>query len=219
MKRFAVIGLGRFGMDLTMELASEKAEIIAIDRDEELVNEIKNFVSVAVALDATKSAALREHGLDEVDVAVVSIGDNFEANILTALLLKDIGVPTVIARARTKTQAKILRHLGMDEVLNPEEEAAHRLAKRLARPKLIDFIELAEHHVVVQMKAPASFVGRSILDLDIRRRFQVNLVAIKKGSQGSRDIINVPHAEDVIEEGDVLIVVGRDKNVDRMFQR
>jgi trk system potassium uptake protein TrkA len=216
MKRFAVIGLGRFGMDLVKELSGEGVELIAIDRKAQLVNEVVNLVAVAVAFDATNKNALIEHGLRDVDVAVVSIGEDFESNILTALLLKEIGVKNVIARAMSKTQANILQHLGIDEIINPEEDAAHRLAKRLARPNLMDFIELAEHHVIVQMKAPPHFVGKSLIDLDIRRRYNVNLVAIKRGKKGSKDIINVPHAEDVIEQDDVLLVVGRDKNVDLM---
>ncbi len=216
MKRFAVIGLGRFGMDLVKELASEGAELIAIDRKASLVNEAVDFAAVAVAFDATNKNALIEHGLRDVDVAVVSIGEDFESNILTALLLKEIGVRTVIARAMTKTQASILQHLGIDEVINPEEEAAHRLGKRLTKPNLMDFLELADHHVIVQMKTPPHFVGKSLINLDIRRRYNVNLVAIKRGSRGSKEIINVPHAEDVIEAEDILIVVGMDKNVDLM---
>ncbi len=216
MKRFAVIGLGRFGMDLVRELAAEGAEIIAIDRKPAIINEIKDLVSVAVAFDSTNKAALIEQGVKDVDVGIVSIGEDFESNILTSLLLKEIGVKTIIARAMTKTQAKILQHLGIGEIINPEEDAAHRLAKRLSRPNLMDFIELAEHHVIVQIKAPAHFVGKSIIDLDIRKKYNVNLVAIKRGRKGSKDIINVPYAEDVIEQDDVLIVIGRDKNVDLM---
>lgn len=219
MKRLAIIGLGRFGMDLVKELSAEGVEIIAIDRKPQLVNEVANIASVAVAFDATSKNALIEQGLREVDVAVVSIGEDFESNILTALLLKEIGVRNVIARAMTKTQAKILQHLGIDEIINPEEDAARRLAKRLSRPNLMDFVELAEHHVIVQMKAPQHFVGKSLINLDIRRRYNVNLVAIKRGKRGSKDIINVPHAEDVIEADDVLIVVGMDKNVDLMARQ
>lgn len=211
--RFAVIGLGRFGALLVRALAEEGREVVAVDRNPLHVEAVKDWATVAVAFDSTNREALIEHGINEVDVAVVGIGENFEANLYTSLLLKKTGTARVISRAMTSLQADILRGIGVDEVISPEEESARRLARNLARPNLLDFIEIAAEHVIVQVKAPASFVGKSIIELDIRRRFNVNLVAIRRQKGG---IVGVPRAEDVIEESDVLVFIGREKDINRI---
>lgn len=211
--RFAVIGLGRFGSLLVRALSEEGMEVIAVDRNQHAVEAVKDYATVAVAFDSTNREALLEHGINEVDVAVVGIGENFEANLFTSLLLKKTGTARVIARAMTSLQADILRGIGVDEVVSPEEESARRLARTLSRPNLLDFIEIAAEHVIVQVKAPQRFAGKSILDLEIRRKYNVNLVAIKRHKGG---IVGVPRAEDVIEENDVMVIVGREKDIARM---
>lgn len=213
--KFAVIGLGRFGTTLVKSLALEGREVIAVDRDYEAVEAIKDDASLALVMDATQREGLLEHGLHEVNVAIVCIGENFEANVFAALLLKQLGAVRVVARAQTKLQADILLGIGVDEVIRPEDESARRLARTLARPNLLEFIELADDHGIVQIKTPAVFVGKSIAELDLRRRFHVNLVAIKRGAGA---VISVPKPEDILSESDILIVIGRENEINRMVK-
>lgn len=218
MSSFAIIGLGRFGMTLARNLARAGQEVIAIDEDSELVEQISSDVTLAVRMDATDERALRSQGVGKVDVAVVTIGDEFESNVLVTALLKSMGVLRVIARASSPIRQKILRHVGADVVISPEDESALRLAQQLISPGLISSVEIGEGVSMVQMKAPACFHNRRIIDLDLRRRCEVNLVAIKKrvpnpDVPGTFDekVQDIPKPDDVIEPDDILILMGSDK--------
>jgi len=211
--KYAVIGLGRFGTTLVKALAREDVEVIAADINPRAVDAVKDDATVALVMDSTNREALLENGLDAVDVAIVGIGENFEANLFTSILLKQIGARRVIARAMTPLQGEILKGIGIDEVVSPEEESARRLAHKLARPNLLDFVELAKDHGIVQIKAPHRFVGKSIKDLDLRRRCRINLVAIRR--EGGQTV-SVPLAEDVIAANDVLVMIGHEKDIDRV---
>lgn len=214
-KRFAVIGLGTFGMKLAQALTRAGAEVIAVDSDPDLVEQVRDEVTLAVRLDATDEQALLTQGIDKVDCAIVGIGVNFEANALTVSTLKAIGVPQVIGRARGEVRRKILERIGADAVVLPEAETALRWANRLMLPHLREYVELGEHHALVQIQAPASFAGKTPGQLDLRRRCQVNLVAIKRTvtAQHQRKTVEsetmlVPTAQTTILPGDVLILVG-----------
>jgi len=224
--RYAVIGLGRFGTTLARHLGDLGAEVIAIDHREDRVAEVRDHVSVAIRLDATTERNLREHGLEGVDVAVVGMGENFEATQLVTVILKRLGVGQVVVKAPTPLQYEILKRIGADEVVSPEKESAIRLAQRLLSPRILDYIELAEGYSLVQLKAPAAFVGKSLRELDVRRVFGVNVVAIKRSVETGRDADDRPVIEerfvgttdptDVIEDGDVLVVIGADADLDRL---
>jgi len=225
MARYAVIGLGRFGMMLARALAERGQEVIAIDHRRDLVEGVREEVDVAVRLDATDERALTAQGADKVDVAIVSIGEDFEAAALATSVLKGLNVPKVIARAQTPIRAKILSLIGADEVVSPEDESAIRLAQRLAAPNIIDYLPLAPGHSVVQLQAPKKFHGKSIAEIDLRRKYEVNLVAIKRrlahrtpeGKEVTEEeISDVPRPTDIIQEGDVLIILGSDENVSRL---
>ncbi len=211
--KFAVLGLGRFGSTLVKALSDEGMEVLAADWDLDNVEAVKDHASLAVSMDTTNRAALLEQGLDGVDVAIVGIGENFEANLLTSLLLKQIGVKRVISRAMNRLQAQILEGIGIEDVVSPEEESARRLARNLVRPNLLEFVELAEDHGIVQFEAPAAFAGRSIMDLDLRRRHNVNIVAIKR-AEGR--VVSVPKPDDVIGKEDILVVIGSERDIERI---
>ena len=220
MESFAVIGLGRFGMMLARSMAKAGREVIAIDTDRELVEAIQNDVTVAVRLDATDERALRGQGVDKVDCAIVSIGETFEANILATALLKSVGVKWVIARAATPIRQKILRHVGADQIISPEDESAVRLAQRLIAPNIIDFLEIGEGVSMVQMRAPKKFHNKKLVELGLREKYSVNLVAIKKKvttttKSGQKiveeKILDIPKPTDVIEPDDILILMGHDE--------
>jgi len=220
MESFAVIGLGRFGMMLARTLAGAGREVIAIDTDRELVESIQNDVTVAVRLDATDERALRGQGVDKVDCAIVSIGETFEANTLATALLKSMDIKWVIARAATPIRQKILRLVGADQLISPEDESAVRLAQRLIAPNIISFLEIGEGVSMVQMQAPAKFHNKKLVELGLREKHAVNLVAIKKKvvttTKGGQEIIeekilDIPKPTDVIEPDDILVLMGHDE--------
>ncbi len=220
MVRYAVVGLGRFGMTLVKLLADAGKEVVAVDKNMELIESVKELVAHAVCMDATDEKALREQGLDRVDVLVAAIGENFEANQLVTILAKQFGVHKVITRVATSLQAQIMRLVGADEVICPEEESAQRLAQRLINPNIMAHLVLAHGHSLVEMRPPKNFIGKSIRELDIRRRFHVNLVAIKRVRQEDErtieEVEDIPDPDYVIQADDTLVFVGKDDDIARM---
>jgi len=220
MERYAVIGLGRFGQRLAALLAEAGAEVIAIDADRQLVEEIRDRVALAVCLDSTDAEALQAQGIDKVDVAIVGIGTNFEANALTTAILKQIGVPRVISRATSYVRGEILSRIGADEIANPENESAERWRNRLLAKAIIEQVELAEGFSLVQVAAPESFHHRTLEQLALRRKHNVQVVAIRRtlketdaeGTDRTRQfVISVPMADSEILPGDVLWLIGTDE--------
>ncbi len=178
MSRFAVIGLGRFGLTLAKDLQRQGADVVAIDIDEQLVESVKDKVAVALKLDATDEAALEEAGLQGLDAAVVAIGDKFEAVQLAMIALKTVGVKHVVARSNGEVQDKILWRLGADEVVNPENEAAIGLAARLMRPGLLEQLGDQRSEVfMVQTTVPKKWVGRTFSDVTLDPDHEVTIVA------------------------------------------
>jgi len=224
-QQIAVIGLGFLGRTLARRLSERGVEVIAIDNHKELVEDIKDVVAVAVVLDATEERSLRSVGIQDVDAAVVSIGSNVEANLLTAALLKAMGVPRIYARATNPIQERILRAIGVTRVFNVAEEMGRMLADTLATPQIERRIPLASGHSVAELRVPAAFAGRSLRDLALRQRYRVNLIAIKRkvpavDSNGNRvlreEVNDVPSADDVLERGDVMVVVGADEMIEKL---
>ncbi|HDY65942.1 MAG TPA: TrkA family potassium uptake protein [Phycisphaerae bacterium] len=222
MERFAVIGMGRFGTRLARLLTEAGAEVIAVDRRKNLIEDVRDDVTRPVCLDATDEEALRSQGIDEVDVAIVGIGSNFEAAVLTTVLLKQLGVPRVISRAASNIRARILSRVGADEIVNPEQESADRWRDRLIAMNIMERIELAENFSLVQMTAPDRFTGKTLGQLDVRKNFHVQVIAIRRtaedidadGLKRARElVISVPMAETTIKSEDVLILIGSDEAI------
>ena len=228
--RVAVIGLGRFGISLAINLAERGAEVIAIDKDREAVDAVKDRVALAVILNSEDEDALKAQGVDRVDVAVIGIGeDSFRSNVLTTILLKKMGVKTVISRAFEDIDREILENIGADRVVFPEVESGVRLARSLTASSVIDHISLDENdaYSMVQIEAPRRFWGKKIGDLKIAARYNVNIVLAKhlveeidkKGNKVTKEEVNpVPRADDVINEGDILWVVGSTEDVENISQ-
>lgn len=215
MQRVAVIGLGRFGMALAEALAKDGLEVIAIDTVPAVVDQIKDKVALAVTADARELETQRSLGLGKVDTVVVAIGENFEATQLAMLSARDLDYPRVIARANDRIKATILRRLGADEVIMPEEQAALKLAQKLAKPGLLEAVEIGTEHSFVQVKAPRAVVGKTLLELNLRKTFMVNLVAIRSADGES---ISIPGPDTTPGENDVLMIVGKDKDIDRFLR-
>ena len=219
MQKFAVMGLGRFGAGLARALSAAGAEVIAIDRHSKPVEALRDLVTLSVKLDSTDEEAMRSQGVAEVDAAIVGIGEDFEASALTVAVLKGFGVPYIVARAENVIQARILRSIGAQEIASPEEESAVRWGHRLQLPVLGQYVELGDAHSLISLVAPAAFIGKTLIEVNLRSEFGVNLIAIERAAGGAdadleqkaRRTTIVPTAATVINEGDVLVLVGSDE--------
>jgi trk system potassium uptake protein TrkA len=209
----AVIGLGEFGGSAAVGLFRRGAEVIAVDTNMDRVNSVKDEVSLAVRLDATHEDALKSHGLGEVDVLIAAIGNNFEAQVLVVVHAKEHGIKKIIARATTPDHIRVLKAVGAHEVFNPEETAARWMVQKLLIQNVSNYFELAEGFSVVELNTPPSIVGKTIEQLNLRRRFRINLVAIKRTTTDSKgraleQFDPVPLPTEAIRERDVLTLVG-----------
>lgn len=224
MPKIAVIGLGRFGMSLARQLGASGAEVIAIDKNQQLIAEIRDEVSVAVRMDSTDEIALRSQDVQHVDTCVVAIGENFEASLLTTVIVKRMGVPEVICRAQTQFHAEIFRQVGADDVIQPEIQAGIHMGHCLANEHINDFITLPDGYTLIELRAPSRFQDKSLRQLDLRAKFEVNLVAIRRETHSEQDgetvvstqTIGVIRPDDRIEQGDVLVLVGTDEALARL---
>lgn len=210
----AVIGLGDFGRAAAIGLARAGAEVIAIDRSMDRLNLVKDEVALAVRLDASQRETLEAQGIDKVDALITTIGKNFEAQVLVVVHARAMGIPRIVARALTEDHRRVLQAVGAHEVFNPEEEAARTMIQRLTISDIKNYFELADGFSLVEVEAPASTVGHTLRELDLRQRFRVNLIAIKRmgpGPDGTlviQEFKAVPMPEDVIREKDVLALAG-----------
>ncbi len=225
MRQFAVIGLGKFGFAVAKALSEKGCEVLAIDSDEEKIHEASGFATQAIQLDATDEGALKKVGIEDIDVAVVSVGENLETSILITLLLKEIGVKEVIAKALTHHHAKVLTKIGVDRVIFPEREMGVRLAESLVTPDVLEQIRLSPNYEILELTVPSSFTGKTLKECAIRTKYKVNVIAIKKkvpyineaGESDFKEEINLaPTGEDEISIGDVLVVVGEIKNIESL---
>ncbi len=216
-RTFAVIGLGRFGSAVATTLAELGHEVVGIDSSADVVRELADRGVQTLQMDVTDERALRASGIHVVDVAVVSIGENLEASLIVVMLVKELGVKTIVAKATTPLHGRILEKLGVTRVVFPEREMAIRAAHSLVVPNLVDYIELSPDFCIVEVPAPEEFVGKSVKDLQIRNRFGLNLIAIRRKSGAGGDTTNVaPTADDRIEGGDVLALLGSNASVARL---
>lgn len=221
-QRFAVIGLGRFGYTVATYLAKSGADVIAVDSDHNIINEISKHVSLAVCMNSTDKEALVAQGIDKVDAAVVAIGQNFEANILTTALLKELGVPKVIARASNTTQKRILELIGADQVIFPEDAIGIRVAQSLLSSRIVDITTLFEGLSVAEVVAPKGLVGKKIGEMKFRQKYRCNIVVIKRKvdetdlSADPKRYNVLPEPEDTIHLGDILVVVGDEKDIEKL---
>lgn len=214
-KRFAVIGLGHFGAYALRVLYEAGCEVLAIDLDPEAVREAAEFSERAVVADATDVQALESLGVAEVDVAIISLGERMDIITLAALHVKELGVPNIAVKSLSEEHGRILKAIGVHEIVHPEKDAATRLARRLVRQDVLEYLPLLPGYSIIEIKAPAQFVGRSLRELALRNRLQVQLIGIQRGGL-SGELKIVPRAEDVIEEGDLMILLGAEHDLDRV---
>lgn len=208
-KQFLVVGLGRFGNSITRTLVANGHEVLAVDKNAELVQDIAPFATHALQADCTDDVVLKQLGASNFTHAIIAIGDDLQASILTTLLLKEMNIPVVIAKARDEMHGNVLRKVGADKIIYPERDMAVRLANQLSSNSIIDYIELSEEYNIVEMLAPTAMIGLSLQKLNIRARFGCTILAIK-----SEQRMNIaPSADDKIESGNVLLVIGSQEQI------
>ncbi len=209
---FVVIGLGMFGRMVATSLAREGQTVLAIDTNEDEVNRMATELDAVVRADATDEEALRNLRLDRVSCAVVAIGaESMEASILATALLRQIGVPRIVARSLSDLHARVLRAVGAHEVVSPEVEMGQRLAYRLSHPNVLDRVDLGDNIELAELEVPAQYVGKTLVELDVRRRFDITVVAIHRGDK----IVANPSRDEALQAGETLMVIGSSSAVAR----
>ena len=196
-------------------LREQGHEVIGIDGDEDRVNALADQVSHAVRLDATDERSLRAAGIQDVDVAVVSIGENIESSLLVVTLVKELGIPHIVAKAVTPLHGRILEKLGVTRVVFPEREMAVRIAHSLVIPSVLDYIELSRDFSIVEVPAPPEFFGKTLKEIGLRARFGLTTIAIKRApTPGESQATTIsPGPDDMVREGDVLALVGSNERI------
>jgi trk system potassium uptake protein TrkA len=209
-RKFAVIGLGRFGSGVATTLVDLGQDVLGIDSDEANVQALTDRVPHLLSFNAMDRRALVEAGVADVDVAVVSIGTNIEASLLIVMTVKELGVKTIMAKATTAMHGRILEMIGVDRVVYPEREMAMRMAHSLVVPNVIDYIGLSRDFSIIEIPAPAAFVGRTLRETELRARFGLTLIAIKRPAGANRPAVTnvAPGPDEVIQAGDTLAIVG-----------
>jgi trk system potassium uptake protein TrkA len=213
-KRVVVIGLGIFGFHIAKELYENGIEVIAIDKSKEVIQKIKDFSSKAVVADAREKEVLESIGIQEDDIVIVSFGEDLSSSTLLTLHLKELNVKRIIVKAPNEDHKRILQKVGATEVIIPEREMAGKVARSLISPNVIDYIPVSEDYNISEIAPPASFIGKSIAELNLRNRYHIEVIAI-------RDVLSdritlVPQASFVIKDSDILVVIGKEPDIKKI---
>ena len=209
-KSFAVIGMGRFGQSVVEELINKNADVLVIDKDPERIAKMSKIATHAVTLDTTDVSALKEVGISSIDHVVVAIGKEIQSSILTTLILKELGVVNVTVKVQNEDHAKVVLKLGADEIIQPEQQSGKRLASKIVSDNVLDYIDLNDSHSFIVVNATEKIVDSTVINLDVRNKFKINVVAIRRNG----DII-IPTAEYVINLTDQLLLIGKNTDLDK----
>ena len=204
MKSYVVIGLGRFGAAISRQLCQLGAEVLAMDVHPDLVQQVANDVTHAVVGDARDKEVLRALGVRDMDCAIIAIGEDLAASVLTVMNLKELGVPYVVCKAHDETHRRVLEKLGVDRVVIPEQEYAQRLGRSLFSHNVLDYIELSPDYGILEVPAPKTWVGKTLKELNVRAKMGVNIIAVESGKNTNVS----PAADYLIRSGDIMVVLG-----------
>ena len=204
MKSYIVIGLGRFGSQVARELCRQGCEVLAMDISSELVSQVANDVTHAVVGDGQDKEVLRALGAREFDCGIIAIGDDLAASVLTAMNLKELGIPYIVSKAYDETHRRVMEKLGVDRVVIPEQEYAQRLGRSLHSHNVLEYIELSRDYGILEVPAPRSWVGKTLKELNVRAKLGVNIIAVQSGSTTNVS----PAADYQIQEADTMVVLG-----------
>jgi trk system potassium uptake protein len=213
-KRAVVVGLGIFGFNIAKDLYENGMEVIAIDKNREMIQKIKDFSTKAILADATDMELLKTIGIQEDDVVIISFGEDLAASTLLTLHLKEMKVKDIIVKAPNEDHKRILEKVGATEVIIPEREMASKVAKSLISPNVLDYIPLSQDYTICEIAAPTSFLGKTIGELQLRKKYQIGVIA-------SRDVLTdqvqmIPAADFVIKDSDILVVIGKEKDIQKI---
>jgi len=214
MKRVVVIGLGIFGFNIAKDLYENGIEVIAIDKDKEMIQKIKDFSTKAVLADGTDKEVIESIGIQEDDVVIVSFGENLAASTLITLHLKEMKVKNIIVKAPNEDHKHVLEKVGATEVIIPERAMADKVAKSLISPNILDYIPLSEDYTISEIAPPASFMGKTIGELHLRTKYHIEVIAVRE--MLPERLTMVPRAEFVIKDSDVLVVIGKEKDIQKI---
>jgi trk system potassium uptake protein TrkA len=217
MKRFCVIGLGNFGFHVARALYEDGHEVIAIDMDREKVQRVQDYVSYAILGDAASKDFLKGQGIGEMDAVVLSTGERSHLSTLITLYLKELKVPRILVKALDEDHGTILGKVGATDIIYPEKDMAVKTARSLSSPNILEFIPMAEDYSIIESAPPAHFVGKSLVDLDLRKKFNVNIIGIKDVL--TDEFMVVPPATHVVKDSDLLILIGKSKDVENACKK
>lgn len=215
-KQVVVIGLGRFGSTVARNLRLLDHQVLALDRDNRAVQEVAPYVTEAVQADATEEATLRDLGVANFDVAVVAIGSDISTSLMTTVLLKQMGVPFVVARAQSELHGNLLEKVGANKVVSPERETGTRLAHSLTYPAMVDYLDVARDFGISKITPPDAFVGKTLEELGLAARRQQDGVSVLLIRRGNNQVVVTPDRFEKVLRGDVLVLAGRDEALDRL---
>lgn len=211
-KSVVVFGLGKFGMRVATKLYDQGIDVMAVDKNYDLVQDAADSVTVASQADFLDDEAIKELGLSNFDIAVVATGESLEASIVATLAAKDAGIEEVIVKSNSPKKGRVLKKLGADRIIYPELDMGDRLARSISRSNLLEFIHFSQEYGIMEVRAKESWIGKTIREMDFRNTYQMNIIAINR--QG--DYIVSPKAEDVIEKDDVLILIGKEEDANNL---
>lgn len=225
MEQIAVIGLGTFGIAVAKELSKKGVQVLVIDTNEQKIQEISSSVTHAVVADSTDEKSMRELGISDFSSVVIAIGDNREASILTTLILKEIGVKDIVVKGLDDLHAKVLQKIGADRIVFPERDMGEKLAEMLVSPNIIEKIELSPEYNMAEVIAPNSFIDKTIKDIDVRAKYKLHIIGIKRKEPYVKDdgdtdfkeeLLIAPAATEILQDGDVLVIIGTYADIDKV---
>lgn len=211
-RQFVVLGLGRFGKSIAEELYKNGYEVLAVDRDPEVVQEVSSAVTHVVEADVTDEDVLRSLGIRNFDVAIIAIGDDVQSSIMATIIVKEMGVPYVLAKALNSLHARVLEKVGADRVVFPEKEMGTRIANHLISGHIMDYIDLSNEYSLAEMILPEEWEGKTLQELDLRSAYDVNVIAIRRGSR-----VDISPASDIVlRKNDLLVVIGQNDSLRKL---
>lgn len=213
-KSFLVIGAGRFGKSVAQTLYEAGHDVMVVDKDETLIQQISSEVTDAVSADITSEACIKALGVRDFDAIVLAIGFDVQASIMAAILLIEKEAKYIVAKAQTDLHGKVLEKIGINRVIYPERDMGHKIARSLIAPTIIDMIELSDDYSVVEVKAPPEMVGKTLLELNLRARYGISVIAFRRNNGGKTNIS--PVADDIVEAGDLIVAIGNNKSLQKL---
>ena len=213
-KSFLVIGAGRFGKSVALTIGEAGHDVLVVDKDEALIQDISSEVTEAVATDATSDKCISAIGVSDFDAVVLSIGFDVQASIMAAILLIEKEAKYIVAKAQTDLHGRVLEKIGVNRVVYPERDMGHKIARSLIAPTIIDMIELSDDYSVVEVTAPDEMIGKSLLELDLRARYGISVIALRRENGGKINLS--PMADDLVQKNDIIVAIGDNKYLHKL---